>query len=131
MAGERTGRRRTDKETQELLDELQQVSRDLRAWKRLSQRRWRIWRVLWTASLLVSAFAWYRAEDGRHDAIREVQAQARAANVRAVQAKAQTHDSCERSRIFGPALADAYAKYHILKPRELQAYRDGLPKSCP
>jgi hypothetical protein len=47
--------------------------------------------------------------------------------------------SCQRSEKFGPALAKAYAKYHVLsdvrgphgEPSELDEYRSTIPKSCP
>lgn len=47
--------------------------------------------------------------------------------------------SCHRSQKFGPALANAYAKYHVLsdrpgpngEPSELAEYRASIPTSCP
>jgi hypothetical protein len=47
--------------------------------------------------------------------------------------------ACERSQKYGPKLADAYGKYHILsdrpgphgEPSELDSYRSSIPKSCP
>lgn len=39
--------------------------------------------------------------------------------------------SCERTVQFGPPLADAYAKYRILTPRQIVAYRETIPKECP
>jgi hypothetical protein len=48
------GRRCDDTERNEVIAELH-------AWQDLSRRRWNIWRVLWVATLIVSAFAWYRA----------------------------------------------------------------------
>lgn len=39
--------------------------------------------------------------------------------------------SCERARIFSPAIADAYAKYKILTPAQVKAYRQSIPEHCP
>lgn len=39
--------------------------------------------------------------------------------------------SCRRTVAFGPALADAYARYRILTPAQLAKYRESLPSRCP
>lgn len=52
--------------------------------------------------------------------------------------KRQAHASCERSKVFGPQLAKAYAKYHILSDvspgpgvlSPLAAYAASIPKTC-
>lgn len=45
-------------------------------------------------------------------------------------AAAQSYASCQRSRLFGPELAKAYQKYHILSPRSLNAFVAGIPTKC-
>lgn len=35
--------------------------------------------------------------------------------------------SCKRLRKFGPKLADAYLRFHILTPDEVEAYRATIP----
>lgn len=47
--------------------------------------------------------------------------------------------SCKRTQTFGPSIAAAYARYHILsdqpgpngEPSELDEYRNTIPKHCP
>lgn len=39
--------------------------------------------------------------------------------------------ACHRSIVFGPALAVAYERYHILTPQQIRAYRASIPESCP
>lgn len=39
--------------------------------------------------------------------------------------------SCIRTKKFGPALAVAYAKYHILTAEQLVEYRKTIPTKCP
>jgi hypothetical protein len=70
----------------------------------------RLWLIAVSVAVLVVAVAFVRSQ----------QATQRAARA-----------SCERSREFGPPLADAYGKYGILNDRQLKAYRATLPKSCP
>lgn len=69
-----------------------------------------VWLIAISAVLLVVAFAFYGSQS---------------ANARSSQL------ACERSREFGPALANAYERYRILNPRQLQAYRQTIPSRCP
>jgi hypothetical protein len=48
----------------------------------------------------------------------------------AVTTAALTREQCERTRAIAPALAQAYAKYHILTPGELMVYKATIPASC-
>lgn len=40
-------------------------------------------------------------------------------------------DSCNRSRIFGPPIANAYEKFGVLNTEQLKAYRATIPDVCP
>jgi hypothetical protein len=48
----------------------------------------------------------------------------------AVTTAALTREQCERTRAIAPPLAEAYARYHILTPRQLMIYRATIPTSC-
>lgn len=39
--------------------------------------------------------------------------------------------SCQRTRRFGPPLADYYERDHVLSRDQIQAYRETIPGSCP
>ncbi len=40
------------------------------------------------------------------------------------------HASCERAREFSPAIADFYARQHVLTPEALADYRRTIPPHC-
>lgn len=69
-----------------------------------------VWLIIVSAAILIVAVAFYGSQHATDQAARE---------------------ACVRSRQFGPPLADAYARYRILNPAQLRAYRATLPDSCP
>ncbi len=73
---------------------------------------------------LIVLATFYRASE--NDRTQRNEEAAKAAVVAARQAKV----SCRRSRTFGPPLADAYARYKILTPKQVAAYRLTIPTSC-
>lgn len=73
--------------------------------------------------IAVSLFVAQQARLYRHDQQR--------LRVEAVHARKQSQELCKRARIFGPPIAHAYAKYHILTPAQVQAYRSSIPVACP
>ena len=45
-------------------------------------------------------------------------------------ARRTSRQSCLRTREFGPALADAYERFHILSTEQLRSYRATIPRTC-
>jgi hypothetical protein len=45
-------------------------------------------------------------------------------------ARTTSRTSCQRTRTFGPPLADAYERFHILTPDQLEKYRETIPARC-
>jgi hypothetical protein len=121
--------------------------------ERVRRLAWK-WVAVWVATLAFSVLAWFRAsapaEDARAAAARAdvaasaAQASARAAradaqraqeiadeaNARAAAAARQSRSQCRRTRLYGPDIARAYAKYRILSPAKVRAYRATIPRRC-
>lgn len=79
--------------------------------------------VLGAWLICVSLFVAQQARLYRHDQQR--------LRVEAVHARRQSQELCRRARIFGPPIAAAYARYHILTPAQVEAYRSSIPVACP
>jgi hypothetical protein len=69
-----------------------------------------VWLIAVSACLLVVAVAFYSTQSATEESARV---------------------SCERSRVFGPAIANAYERFEILTPEQLEAYRQTIPTACP
>ena len=108
--------------------------------------RWersRVWFVRWkdlivaatacTAAVISIVAAWFvydfnrsRAEDQR--VVRVIaEQQAHSAKETAAAAKL----SCERTREYGPGLADDYERRGVFTHEQIQRYRKTIPSSCP
>jgi hypothetical protein len=83
----------------------------------------KIWLLIISLVLLSTAINVSRLN---RDADKQRSDSARTAKI----AAAQSYASCQRSRLFGPELAKAYKKYHILTPRSLNAFIAGIPEQC-
>ena len=42
----------------------------------------------------------------------------------------RSKQSCERSLLYAPTLAKAYAQHHFLTGAQLNSYRSTIPRSC-
>lgn len=128
------GRRASDEDREIIATAVREEIKIVQAESRRSSRRLGgLWLGVWLLTLAMTSVAWHVASNANdrsataaatasgvaHDAARNAQV-----------AREQTRAACERTRIFGPDLADAYAKYKILGPASLKAYRDGLPTRC-
>lgn len=86
------------------------VGRTLAWWRRWWQLITGIWLIAVSTGLFVLGLAFYQSQSQTEQAARV---------------------SCERTVMFGPELAEFYAREHVFSPEKQRQVLATIPKSCP